>query len=522
MLFLTLFVCLSSNRMSSQDSTDHEEVEAAAADDPSGDVLEEPQAPPQDTTTIVAVQQAVTADQRTLLEAYDNVTSSTFYMRLDRTQEKDIRNVVRKYVWEKTKFLKDEGAKKRSEQSGGAGKRRKTTPTFGVSHERPDLTQKEKCGYPYVVLKQMGVQNGALKDMAEFWTKWEEVVRHEVQMKRANVSRLIKLSVRDSKCWQFRKFIIVKLFTNTWIHLKIVLRDGSSKNSGAHQVECFRLQVFKENLINSNKDAVETSGSSSGGSSGSDTSSTPEEVERVKTVLEENIEKQCEINKKTAFELVKQAADEDSDGLMNIWNIFSPKKDSNGKVIEVTKSESAERMYWMFVDTCVFNTVPRKDWKRDHVNKNLSEFVHPTHEAFAMLVLENIALDFINVGTGKLKSKEEMNKKSSSSKYTKGSYDAEGRKKGWRIAGIERYNELVENVYSRRQIHKMKDAMDGALRKRYVHEVEDAANAETELNESERRIKNVVGLDLSVGDEELIRSVQIPDEYKDIANVEFV
>ena len=64
--------------------------------------------------------------------------------------------------------------------------------------------------------------------------------------------------------------------------------------------------------------------------------------------------------------------------------------------------------------------------------------------------------------------------------------------------------------------------MDGALRKRYVHEVEDAVNAEIGLNESERRIKNVVGLDLSVGDEEFIRSVQIPDEYKDIANVEFV
>jgi len=115
-----------------------------------------------------------------------------------------------------------------------------------------------------------------------------------------------------------------------------------------------------------------------------------------------------------------------------------------------------------------------------------------------------------------------MNKKSSSSKYTKGSYDTEGRKKGWRRAGIMRYNKLVANVYSRRKIDKMRDAMDGALRKRYVHEVEDAANAETELNEGERRIKNVVGLDLSVGDEELIRSVQIPDEYKDIANVEFV
>ena len=55
-----------------------------------------------------------------------------------------------------------------------------------------------------------------------------------------------------------------------------------------------------------------------------------------------------------------------------------------------------------------------------------------------------------------------------------------------------------------------------------MHEVEDAVNAEIGLNESERRIKNVVGLDLSVGDEEFIRSVQIPDEYKDIANVEFV
>ena len=208
--------------MLSQDSTDHEELEAtaaeeveaaAAADDPS-EVLEEPRAQAQDTTTIVAVQRVVTADQRTLLEAYDNVTSSTFYMRLDRTQEKDLQNVVRKHVWEKTKFLKDEG-KKRSEQSGGTGKRRKTTPTFGDSHERPDLTKKEKCGYPYVILKQMGILSKELKDIAEFWTKWEEMVRHKVQMKRANVSRLIKLSMRDSKCWQFQKIIIVMLFTNT-------------------------------------------------------------------------------------------------------------------------------------------------------------------------------------------------------------------------------------------------------------------------------------------------------------------
>ena len=137
-------------------------------------------------------------EQRNLLEAYDNISTSTFYMRLNNAEEKDIRNAVRKHVWEVTKFLKDKG-RKRTELSGGTGMRRKTTPTFGQSHERPDPTQKEKCGYPYVVVKQMGIHNKTLKEMM---TEWEEVVRHEVQLKRANVSRLIKLSIRDSKWWQ--------------------------------------------------------------------------------------------------------------------------------------------------------------------------------------------------------------------------------------------------------------------------------------------------------------------------------
>ena len=309
------------------------------------------------------------------------------------------------------------------------------------------------------------------------------------------------------------------------LHLKTVLCDGSSKNSGAHTVECFRLQVFKENLF-ANQNGIETSGSSSGSSSTDESTTDQAGREMMSSELKKCVERECNQNRETAIELVKRAAseseDEDGGGLMNIWDIFSPERDATGKVTGMRKSESAERMYWMFVDTCVFNTIPRKDWKKEHVNKNLSDFVHPTNEAFAMLVLENIAPDFINKDTGELKSREEMKQKSSSSRYTKGSFEKQsGRKKGWRASGIERYNKLVKNVYTRRKITKMRDSMDSALRKRYVNEIEEAVNAECELNKNETRFKCVVGLDLSAGDEELKNAVEIPDEYKNI-NCEFV
>ena len=299
-----------------------------------------------------------------------------------------------------------------------------------------------------------------------------------------------------------------------------MLCDGSSKNSGAHTVECFRLQVFKETLF-ANQNGVETSGSSSGSSS-TDESATDHQAGRdgMSMELKRCVELQCNQNKNTAKELVKRAASQG--GLMNIWKIFSPQRDATGKVTGMSKSESAERMYWMFVDTCVFNTIPRKDWKKEHMNKKLSDFIHPTNEAFAMLVLENIAPDFINKETGELKSREEMKQKSSSSRYTKGSFEKEsGRKKGWRASGIVRYNKLVKNVYTRRKIDKMRVSMDSALRKRYVNEIEEAVNAEYELNKNESRIKCVVGLDLSAGDEELKNAVEIPDEYKNI-DCEFV
>ena len=296
-----------------------------------------------------------------------------------------------------------------------------------------------------------------------------------------------------------------------------MLKDGTSKTSGAHQVECFRLQLFKENLLN--KDGVGTSGSSSEGSSSDETvprvSGDTLTDQEVTDELRRSVKLQCEQNKKTALELVKLAAS--TKGLMDMWNIFSSEQNRSTGVTKLRKDEGAERLYWMFVDTCVFNTIPRKDWKRNHINKNLSDFIHPTNEAFAMLALENIAPDFVDLDTGQLKL-DKIDKKSSECRYTKGAHDMRGRKKGWRSAGIQRYNDLVRNVYVRRKITKMRESMDTVLRNRYVNEIESAETAENDLSESSTRIECVVGLDLSAGDKELNDAVRIPDEY---ANIQF-
>ena len=136
--------------------------------------------------------ESLTAEQKRLLSYYEK--ELTEYRNGRSNAERSVRHVVRTYVWSNTKFLMNEGC----------SKPKNCTPLFGQSHERPDLTKTvEDIGYPSVVLTYAGIgedgDSSSLERRAAYWKQWESVVRHEIQVKRANVMKKVKDTMTESK-----------------------------------------------------------------------------------------------------------------------------------------------------------------------------------------------------------------------------------------------------------------------------------------------------------------------------------
>ena len=137
--------------------------------------------------------ESLNAEQKSLLGFYEKeVTIERNGSRC--IVERTVRHVVRTHVWSNTKFLKCEGS----------SKPKNCTPAFGKSHERPDLTKSaEEIGYPSVVLNYAGIggsgDSSSLEKRAAYWKQWESVVRHEIQVKRANVMKKVKDTMTESK-----------------------------------------------------------------------------------------------------------------------------------------------------------------------------------------------------------------------------------------------------------------------------------------------------------------------------------
>ncbi len=299
-----------------------------------------------------------------------------------------------------------------------------------------------------------------------------------------------------------------------------------SKKSGSYQLDCYRLQVFKEQLnepLDRRIPISETSGSSSdepSDSSESDTTPRHYSEDEKRERLQEREKDRMKENKRIALELVKLASREE--GLMNMWEIpLDLKENQGGDDTYILKDGDEKQIYWMFVDTCVVHTIPRKVWKDYHINKRLSDYVKTSNEAFAMLVLENIAPDLVDANGNWVE--EEVSRKLSTSRYTKGKggRGKNGRMKGWRTNGIKRYNKLVENVLLRRKVTQMQEVMEDELRKHYKLEMEQNEEAEQELNDDEgdNNGRFTGAFDLSTGDETLSNGITIPAKYANIKMV---
>ena len=134
--------------------------------------------------------------------------------------------------------------------------------------------------------------------------------------------------------------------------------------------------------------------------------------------------------KDLAERLVKQAATEE--GLLHLR---ASATDDAGK-----------EMFFFFFDVVLVMMISRSIWKSRHMNQKLSEFTTIGDEALAMLLLENMAQDVLN-----LSNDVAVTRTTSKAKYTKTRKDVrDGKMKGWSTAGIKRYNVLFAEVKSKR------------------------------------------------------------------------
>ena len=72
----------------------------------------------------------------------------------------------------------------------------------------------------------------------------------------------------------------------------------------------------------------------------------------------------------------------------------------------------------MFVNTCVYQMIPKKQWERNYLNSNMSTYITIADEAFAMLVLENYASDLVH-DDNEARRNACYGKSQSNAKYTK-------------------------------------------------------------------------------------------------------
>ena len=214
--------------------------------------------------------------------------------------------------------------------------------------------------------------------------------------------------------------------------------------SGCFSSDCYQFQA-------SRNEVVSTSGSSSSESEdnvtingrGTVNNLNEDQLVRLEQLNAKEKERK-EKNKTVARRLIVMASSEN--GVKEIWKVYE-KQVVGGVEAFDSISEDVCDVFNMFIDTCLVHMVPRVTWNKNHMNETLTELFSIADEAFAMLVLENIApdlqSDILRSAQGRLVWGDRKNAKP---KFTKGGRDSQGKMRGWRYEGIVRYNELVMDV----------------------------------------------------------------------------
>ena len=125
---------------------------------------------------------------------YENIYANQTFKDEEKSVHRDLRQVVREYIWPKTKFVKGEGHfVKKSNRFGRKQKKKKAAVMYGTSHEQPNLHNKYGTkGYQSVIMKKMNLHNQTDKEKAYFWKTYEGIVKDEIQKLRNNKATDIK------------------------------------------------------------------------------------------------------------------------------------------------------------------------------------------------------------------------------------------------------------------------------------------------------------------------------------------
>ena len=261
-----------------------------------------------------------------------------------------------------------------------------------------------------------------------------------------------------------------------------------SRKAGNYTGYCYKLQRFRDSLI------VDSGTSSSTDTMTSDQSGNERPMIRPgPTQIQEREQETLDKNKRVVRLLVERAKTDR--GMIGLWAFYNNEKDPSSDEYLV-KNEEDRDIYYMFIDTCVVNMITKAAWKTNHDAKPMSKYISVSDEAFAMLILENIAQSLIDDEAGQaggVTGAPLLIGSKRTTKYTKGGRDADGKMRGWRRRGIERFNDLCKDVIVRRAITEICQQLELDLKKRYQkekiaeEEAEDVLEVEGERSGSRKR-----------------------------------
>ena len=301
------------------------------------------------------------------------------------------------------------------------------------------------------------------------------------------------------------------------------MRTGMSTKAGNFIGDCYKLQKYRDTLILASTSEDDSATSSTDATSESDSGDDRRLIKPGPNDIKKREKETLEKNKLVARRLVERAKTDK--GLEGLWAFYDNKADRNGEI--PVKNNDLRDMYYMFIDTCVVNMITRASWKSNHDTEDMSKYISVSDEAFAMLILENIAGNLIPEGTGQgdgVTGTRRMIGCKHTTKYTKGGKDDrddEGKMRGWRRKGVTRFNELCKDVMVRRGITSISKQLEKDLRQRYQKDKLAEEEAEGELEKvdehSGSRKRNFVqGYDMSIMKMPKLEKtdLNIPEDYK--------